>query len=454
MEYVITKINDFISNIVWGVPTLILIAITGAYYSVILKGLQFRHFGFLLKKTIGMRLKNCRPDSDGRGDMSSFQAAMTSVSAIVGSGNIAGVATAIVSGGPGALFWMIIAALIGMATKFAEIALGIQYRTVSKDGSIQGGAMYYLSEGLHNKWLGVLFSVLVIPFAFVISAVVDTNTIALAIEDSFHVPPIATGIVLVFLCTTVVFGGVKRIGKVCEWLSPFMGGAYILAGIAILVLNINRVPAALTEIIKAAFSPSSVSGGAIGSVIVCMRYGVARGIYSNEAGLGTAAMIHSSAKVEHPVEQAVWGPIEVFLDTILVCTVSGLAIVLSGLWKDSSYDGAALTIHAFEKMLPSSIGRYICLGAVVLFGFSCLISFYTYAERASVFLLGDKCKTVVKVLWIGFILIGSVTTLGIAWDIADTFNGLMIIPNLIGILLLSKTVVKLKNEYFSRQIQK
>lgn len=446
----IVEANDFVNGIVWGVPVLIMIGTVGIYYTFLLKGIQFVKLGFLFKNTVGKLFKNIKPSPEAKGDITSFQAAMTSVSAIVGSGNIAGVATALVCGGPGALFWMIIAALIGMATKYAEIALGMKYRKVFEDGSVEGGAMYYLADGLKQKWLGVLFSVLVIPFAFVISAVVDTNTIAGTLNEQFNIKPLYTGIVLAVLVAIVVFGGMKRVGKVCEWLSPIMGAAYILSGLAIIILHIDMLPATIVEIVKGAFTPQSVTGGAVGSIFVCMRYGVARGMYSNEAGLGTSAMIHCGAKVDYPIEQAMWGPIEVFFDTIIACTISALAIVMSGLWSTGEYEGAALTMRAFEKMLPGRIGGYICLGAVILFGFSCLISYYTYAQRAATYLFGPKSQNIIKILWVVFIVVGSMTTLGFAWDLADTFNGLMIIPNLIGLLILSREVVELHNNYFQK----
>lgn len=447
----IVAANDFVNGIVWGPALLVLIFATGIYFGVRLGFPQFTHPVFLIKQTIVKAFKKKDDDDKAPGELSSFQAAMTSVSAIVGSGNIAGVATAIVVGGPGALFWMVIAALVGMTSKFAEIALGIKYRELAKDGSIQGGAMYYLSKGLGQKWLGILFSVLVIPFAFVISGIVDTNTIALSVQAQFGVPTIWTGVVLAALTAVIVFGGVKRIGYACAVVAPFMGGAYILAGLAIIILNIQMLPTAVVDIVHYAFTPSALAGGAVGSVFTCIRNGVARGMYSNEAGLGTAAMIHCGAKVNHPIEQAVWGPVEVFLDTVVVCTISGLAIVMSGLWQTTDLDGAELTMAAFEQLLPGQVGSYICLGAVILFGFSCLISYYTYAERAVEFIFGGG-KLVVKVLWIAAIVVGSQTTLGFAWDLADTCNGLMIIPNLIGILLLSGQVVKLKREYFAEHL--
>lgn len=441
----LVAINDFVNGIVWGVPVLVLLFGTGVFFTIRLGFIQFRRPGYLWKSTVVKAFKT--KEDTAPGELSSFQAAMVSVSAIVGSGNIAGVATAIVSGGPGALVWMILAALVGTTTKFAEIALGMKYRHINEDGSVSGGAMYYLAEGLHARWLGILFSVLVLPFAFVISPVVDSNTISTTLADKFGVNPIIIGAVLAVLTAIVVFGGIKRIGHVCAVISPFMGGAYIICGLLIILINITHIPSAIGLIFKAAFTPRAITGGAIGSVFTVMRYGFARGIYSNEAGLGTSAMIHCGAKVKDPVEQAVWGPVEVFLDTIVICTITALAIVLSGLWT-SGYDGAVLTMRSFESCL-GTVGGIVCLGCVLLFGFSCIISYYTYAERAAEYIFGPKCKVVIKGLWVIFVFVGSITTLGFAWDLADTFNGLMIIPNLIGILLLSNQVVQMKKDCFN-----
>ena len=342
---------------------------------------------------------------------------------------------------------MIIAAIVGMASKFAEITLGIKYRKFNDDGSVRGGAMYYLADGLKQKWLGILFSILVIPFAFVISGVVDTNTIATTLFDEFRVPTIATGIVLAVVTGIIVFGGAKRVGYVCAVIAPFMGGAYLIAGLFIIILNITKVPGAIGTIVQAAFNPSAATGGVIGSILVTMKMGIARGMYSNEAGLGTAAMVHSPAKVDSPAEQGVWGPIEVFLDTIVVCTITALAIVMSGLWT-SGLDGATLTVNAFRQMLPGDIGYWVAMGSVILFGFSCLISYYDYATQAAEYLFGEKSKLFVKIFWVLTIGVGSQTTLGFVWDLADTFNGLMIIPNLIGLLLLSNEVIREKKTYF------
>ena len=449
----IVKINGLINDFVWGVPCLLLLMGTGLYYTIRLGFMQFRNPGFLFRETVIKAFKKKDDPSKASGDLTSFQAAMTSVGAIVGSGNIAGVAPAIVVGGPGAVFWMILAAMIGMATKFAEVTLGVKYREVREDGTVGGGAMYYRAKGLKQKWLGILFSFLVIPYAFVISAVVDTNTIALAVQSEFAVPTWITGAVLAVVTGVIIFGGIKSIGKASAVIAPFMGGAYILAGLMVIVLNIGQVPAAIGAILEGAFSPAGVTGGAVGSMFIAMRYGFARGIFSNEAGVGSAAMVHCGAKVDHPVEQGLWGAMEVFLDSVLVCSVTALTVVLSGLWSSGDIDGAVLTMAAFEKMLPGKIGSWICLGAIILFGFTCLISFYTYAERASVYIFGTKSRFWIKLIWCFMIFLGSQTTLGFAWDLADTINGLMIIPNLVGLLLLSNEVIKLKNEYFGDRLQ-
>lgn len=443
----IVKINDIINSFVWGVPVIFLLLGTGVYYTIRLGFIQFTKPGFLFKNTIIKAFKKKDNHITVPGELTSFQAAMESVAAIVGTGNIAGVATAIVAGGPGALVWMIVAAFFGMATKFAEIALGVKYREVHEDGTVCGGGMYYLTKGLNAKWLGYIFAILVLPFAFVMAPVGDTNTIVLAIQEQFSIPTWITGVILAVIVAIIVFGGNKRVGYVCSLIAPFMGIAYVSAGLLIIILNIKSVPSAIGEILIAAFSPKAATGGFVGSIFICMRYGIARGINSNEAGLGTAAMLHCGAKVNNPIEQAMWGPVEVFLDTVIICTITGLAIVISGLWK-SGLDGAALTMQAFNKLLPGEFGGIICLLSIILFGFTCEISYYTYAERASEFIFGSKSKIIVRMLWPIMIFIGSQSTLGFAWDLIDTVNGMMIIPNLIGVLLLSNVVVKEKNSFF------
>lgn len=453
---IIETINGYINDFVWGVPAIALIMGGGLYLTIRLKGVQFRDWGFLFSRTYKKAFKDAKTQEQAgevkEGEITPFQAAMASVSAVVGSGNIAGVATALVSGGPGALFWMIIAAIIGMATKFAEIAIGLKYREKSADGTYVGGPMFYAAKGLKAPWLGKIISVLFIFYSIVISAVVDTNTIADAFNSEFGVNPVIIGVILAVLTAIVIFGGIKRIGEVCGLLSPFMAGAYLLCGLAIIVIHISDVPAAVALIVKAAFNPQAALGGAIGiSITTAIKMGLARGIFSNEAGIGSAAVTHASAAVSHPGEQAVWGPFEVFVDTIIVCTVSGLTIVLSGLW-DSGLDGAALTMQAFKEMLPGNWGQYVVLGASVLFGFSCLITFYNYMEKGWIGLFGDKGKIFVKIIWIAFIIIGSFSTLGLVWDIADTCNGIIIIPNMIALIIMAKEVVQIKDEYWAKEM--
>lgn len=455
MDTVLT-VNDTINGLIWGPFAILLLMGTGLYLGIRLGFLQFTHIRFVVSRTLGRAFsKKWRAKSkDSEGDITSFQAAMTAVAAVVGSGNVAGVATAVVMGGPGALFWMWVAALIGMCTKFSEITLGIKFREIDKDGNVVGGPMYYLKNGLHQKWLGVIFAILTIPAGLVISAVVDTNTMTIALQEKIDLPSFVIGIIFVVLTGIVIIGGIKRIGEVCEILAPFMGAAYILSGLVIIFTNFTEVPHAFGQIFEAAFNPEAGLGGVAGtSVWMVMRYGMARGIFSNEAGLGTGAIVHASAKVDHPCQQALWAPVELCIDTLLVCSVTGLTIVMSGLWTvGEELSGSALTMAAFDSLLPGKVGGFIVLGAVLLFGYSCLITWYYYVEKALEFLFGEKSKPVSKVLWLVFIIVGSVSSLGFVWDLADTTNGLMMIPNLIGLLFLSNKVVKLKKEYFAEQL--
>ena len=446
MDLIVT-INDAVNNFVWGAPAIIMILITGIYLTVRLDFIQFKHMGYLFSRSVGKAFSKKGEGEKVDGEVTSFQAAMMSISAIVGSGNIAGVATAIVSGGPGALFWMVVAAFIGMATKFSEIALGIKYREIRKDGTVDGGPMYYISKGLHCRWLGVFMSICVIFYAIVISGIIDINTMAAVLDERFSVHTVGTGVFFAIMTGMCIFGGAKRIGHVCEVLAPFMGGAYILGGLLIIVLNISQVPGAIALILEAAFTPRAVTGGAVGSIFIAMRYGCARGIFSNEAGVGSAAMVHCNATVQHPMEQAVWGPVEVFLDTVLVCSVSGIAVVMSGLYTDPDLDGARLTMAAFDKLLPGSWGGLITLGAVLLFGFSCLITFNIYVERGATFVFGEKVRPLIRILWVICVFVGAISGESVVWDIADTVNGIIIFPNLIALWVLSKELVAMKKEW-------
>lgn len=448
----ISNINSTINGFVWGAPAIVLIMGVGLFLTIRLKGIQFRHWGFLIKKTyVEAFTKKEEVDNRGEGQITSFQAAMASVSAVVGSGNTAGVATALVMGGPGALFWILVAATVGMATKYSEILLGLKYREKDSKGNFVSGPMYYVAKATHARWLGKLMGLLILFYSIVISAVVDTNTMALAVEEATGLNPLISGVIFAILTAVVIMGGITRIGEVCGILSPFMAGAYLLCGILVIVLNIGQLPNAIYQIVVGAFNPSAITGGAVGSLFVAMRYGMARGIFSNEAGVGSAAITHGSAKVSRPAEQAIWGPLEIFVDTFIVCSVSALAIVLSGLWN-SGDDGIVLLMNAFSKMLPGGWGHWVVVIATVLFGYSCLITFYNYMEKAWIYLFGERGTTLAKIIWILFILIGSYSTLGIVWDLADTCNGLIIFPNLIALVILSKEVVAAKEDYYATEL--
>lgn len=441
----ITQINDMLNSIVWGPYMVALLVGTGIFLSIRLGFVQVVDFKIIMKNTIGRMFKKSRGVD---GDITSGQAGLTAIAAVVGTGNIAGVATAIAIGGPGAVFWMWISAFFGMATKFSEIALGIKYREKKEDGSIAGGAMYYLDKGLHNKFLSYFFCVMVIITYFIMGAIVDTNSIALSIQEQWGIKPVITGIVLATLTGIVILGGIKRMGQVCEILTPFMGGLFIIAGLSVLVLNFSEVPGAFKLIFTSAFKPIAATGGFAGAAVgQIIKMGCARGLFSNEAGMGSSPIIHSSAQVNHPIEQAIWGVSEVFIDTIIICTITAITIVISGEWT-TGVSGVALTMRAFNKVLPGNVGSYIVLGSAVLFGYSCLISVNYYCERAGEYLFGPKCIKPIRILWILFIVIGSMGGLEFVWALADTANGLMAIPNLIGLIFLSKTVVDLKKEYF------
>ncbi|MEA4989195.1 MAG: sodium:alanine symporter family protein [Anaerovorax sp.] len=447
----INEVNGKINDWVWGPYMVFLLVGVGLYLSIRLGFLQIFRFSYIYKHTIG---KAFAKSENGDGDISSGQAGLTSIAAVVGTGNIAGVATAISIGGPGALFWMWVAAFFGMATKFSEITLGIHYREKRENGTFAGGAMYYIEKGLKQKWMAVFFSIMVIIAYFVIGAIVDTNTICLSVQAQWGIAPIITGVVFAILTAIVILGGIQRIGEVCQVLTPFMAGLYILAGIAVLIFNFQEIPSAFAEIFKGAFNAPSAVGGFTGATVMRMiTIGMARGLFSNEAGMGSSPIIHSSAQVSHPVEQGIWGAIEVFIDTIIIATITGLVIIISGAWT-SGISGAELTMKAFEMTLPGSIGSYIVMISAILFGYSCLISANYYCEKSADYLFGAKSVLPIRITWVIFIVIGSMGGLEFVWALADTANGLMAIPNLIALLLLSPVVVKLSKEYFSKEDEK
>lgn len=437
------KINEVVNNFVWGPVMLILLVGTGIYLTIGTKFFTFHKLGYVLKNTL---LKAFDKSELGEGEVTPFQAMSTALAATVGTGNIAGVAVAIAIGGPGAIFWMWISALFGMATKFAEVVLSIEFREKTEDGRYVGGPMYYIKNGLNAKWLSYVFAIFAALAAFGIGNMVQSNSVAESLEAMFGINKWITGIVLAVLVSIAIFGGLKRIASITEMLVPFMAVFYVIGGLIIVILNISNVPAAFKLIFESAFSGTAAAGGFIGSsMVMAAKMGVARGIFSNEAGLGSAPIAHAAATTDHPVRQGFWGVFEVFMATIVICTITALTIILTGVWN-TGQTGAVLTTMAFEQSIP--FGGYIVCISILLFAFSTLLSWSYYGERAAEFIFGPKIIKPYRIMWIPFIVIGAVGGLETLWAISDTLNGLMAIPNLVGILGLSSVVFKLTDEFF------
>lgn len=441
------SINTFIHDIVWGWPGIILIVGTGIYLTVRTNCFSIVRIGYVLKNTL---MKMFVKEDKGKGEVSAFQAVSTALAATVGTGNIAGVATAIATGGPGALFWMWIAALFGMTTKFSEVVLAVHYRETTPDGRYVGGPMYYIQNGLHQKWLAKIFAFFGALAAFGIGNLTQSNSIAEALDISFGANRLVVGIVCAVLTGIVVIGGIKRIGQVTERLVPFMAAFYIIGALIIVISNITHLPAALALVVKSAFTPVAARGGFIGStVMIAMRYGVARGVFTNEAGLGSAPIAHAAATTDHPVRQGLWGVFEVFIDTIIIAPLTGLCIIITGVW-DSGLTSVSLTNEAFNSVIPTYGGWIVSIG-LMLFAFSTILGWEYYGERCCEYLLGSKINMAYRIIFVPFVVIGSVGGLTFIWDLADTLNGLMAIPNLIGVIFLSPVVFKLTKEFFAKE---
>lgn len=398
--------------------------------------------------------------ASGAHSISEFQALSTALAGTIGTGNIAGVATALVSGGPGAIFWMWLSAFFGMMTNYSENVLGIHYRYKNEKGAWMGGPMVYLERGLHQKWLAVLFSCFCILASFGIGNMTQANSIAEALNGSFGIPKLATGIVLAILVGLVILGGIKRIGQVTERIVPFMALFYIIGGIVLIGANFSFVPAALKLIVINAFNFKSVGGGLLGYGIArALRFGVARGVFSNEAGLGSSVMVHSASSVQEPVVQGMWGIFEVFADTIIVCTITALCVLTSALKFNlfavdeygqitSSLSGSNLVSAAFDTLTPLG-GSFVSI-AVMLFAFSTLLGWSFYGERGIEYLIGVRFTIIYKFIFLLAIIAGCTMQLDLVWNLSDTFNGLMALPNLIGILFLSNEVVSITKDYIKR----
>jgi|TARA_B110000879_G_scaffold102855_1_gene138910 AGCS family alanine or glycine:cation symporter len=436
------QIIDTINGAVWGPVMLILLLGTGIYLTIGLKGMTLTHIPFAFRQLFKGR------KGSGEGEISPFNALMTALSSTVGTGNIAGVATAIGIGGPGALFWMWCTALVGLATKYSEAVLAVNYRETDELGKKVGGPMYYIKNGLGPKWkwLGIAFALFGSLAGFGLANTVQSNAVSQVLETNFHVPTLYSGILLSVLVGIVLLGGIKRIAEVAGKLVPFMAIIYFSATLAILLLNVTELPAAIVFIVDSAFNGAAATGGFAGATIMlALRMGVARGIFSNESGLGSAPIAHAAAETNSPVRQGTIAMLGTFIDTLIICTMTGLVLVVTGVW-DGEPQGAAMTLSAFKAELP--FGDIILSICIVLFAFTTMLGWSYYGERCAEFLLGPKVIVPFRILWVIGVFLGTQMSLDLVWKMSDALNGMMAIPNLIALILLAPVVFKLTREYF------
>ena len=459
MLQIIETINTAVNNFIWGVPAMVCIFGVGLYLSIRTNFLQIRKFPYAIKTTLG-RIFRKRDASDGA--ITPFQAVCTALAATVGTGNIAGVAGALAIGGPGAIFWMWVSALFGMCTKYAEVTLAVHYREINANGELVGGPMYYIKNGLSKKWhwLAYLFAAFGVLTVFGTGNATQVNTITTAInsallnynvisESAVSTSNLIIGIIIAILIAMILLGGIKRIGHVTEKLVPFMALLYILLGLGVILLNIQNVPAVFVSIFRGAFQPRAVTGGIVLSMFTSLKKGVSRGIFSNEAGLGTGSIAHACADTKKPVKQGMFGIFEVFTDTIVICTLTALVILCSGVAVDyGKAAGAELTILGFTSTYGSWVSIFTAV-AMCCFAFSTAVGWGLYGARCIEFLFSEKVIKPFMVIYSLVAILGATANLGLMWSIAETFNGLMAIPNLIALFLLSGTVVKLTKEYFA-----
>ena len=440
-EQTIDQINGF----VWGPVMLTLLLGTGIFLTIGLKGMTISHIPYAFKQLFKGR------QGSGDGEISPFNALMTSLSSTIGMGNIAGVATAIGLGGPGALFWMWCAAFVGMATKYAEAVLAVNYRETDEAGRKVGGPMYYIKNGLGDKWkwLGGAFALFGSLAGFGLANTVQSNAVSQVLEANFNVPTVISGIVMAVLVGGVLLGGIKRIASVAGKLVPFMAALYMTATFIILVMNAPAIPAAIILVVDSAFNGAAATGGFAGATLMlALRMGIARGIFSNEAGLGSAPIAHAAAETNSPVRQGTIAMLGTFIDTLIICTMTGLVLIVTGVWSGEP-QGAAMTLAAFTGALP--YGDIILSLCVALFAFTTMLGWSYYGERCAEFLLGPRVITPFRVLWVIGIFVGTQMSLELVWKMTDALNGLMAIPNLIALLLLSPIVFKLTREYFEKE---
>ena len=465
----VEEINGKVNGFVWGLPMLILLVGTGILMTCLTKCFQISHFKHWVKNTIGGIFKDSHVTAHtAKEDMqiSQFQSLCTALAATIGTGNIAGVAAAIAAGGPGAIFWMWIVAFFGMMTNFSENVLGIYYRRRNEKNEWCGGAMYYLKDGLGSKKgckqigaaLAALFSIFCILASFGIGNMGQVNSIAVNLNSVFHIPAVITGLFLMLIAGLVIVGGLKRIASVTEKLVPFMAVIYLIGALAVFIVNIDQVGAVFASIIKGAFGMRAVGGGIVGSgVAMAVQWGMKRGVFSNEAGLGSSVMVHSSSNVREPVVQGMWGIFEVFADTIVVCTLTAFAVLSSGLVDLetgkvlSENVSTALVAEAFSTVFGGLGGAFIAV-AILFFAFSTVLGWSQYGSKGFEYLFGRGAVKLYHIVFVAFILVGATMDLTLAWDLSDTFNGLMAIPNLIGVVSLSGTVMQITRNYVDRKI--
>lgn len=439
--------NSWLNGIVWGPPFMILLAGTGIYLTIRLGFLQFTHLGLAWKYSFGRLFK--RTKSSEQGAVSSFQAVASAMAATVGVGNIAGVSTAIALGGPGAVFWMWMIALVGMATKFAEACLGLQYRNIDEEGRVSGGVMYYIEKGLgaNWKWLAMLYAFLAGLAAFGIGNMVQSHTVATAVRDNFALDPLYTGLIIVVLVGAVTLGGIRRIAITAEFVVPIMVVIYVAGAITVLVLNFTQIPAAFAQIFAHAFGPAEAVGGFAGATLAtAIRFGVARGIFSNEAGLGSASIVHAQAR-NLPVRQGMWGMWEVFIDTLVVATMTALVILVTNVLPEVDPESRSqLAAMAFSSAIPGP-GGWLVVMAIIFFAYSTMLTWNFYGEKSWEYLFGKAVILPYRLLFLLFLLVGAMGGLEVVWDVADTLNGLMAAPNLIALILLGGILARETRNY-------
>lgn len=451
MEAILNFIGKLNDNVIWGLPMVILMIGTGIFLTILTKGVIFTKFNVVMRYTTKTLFKKTDKSKKAEGEITPFQAVCTALAATVGTGNIVGVALAIATGGPGAIFWLWVSALVGMVIKYCEVTLSQAYRTTNDKGEVVGGPMYYITKGIGKKWLAILFAIFGTLASLGIGASVQANALAGSVNASFGAPTWIIGVVVAALGALIFIGGIKRIASVTELLVPFMSILYIVGAIVVLAINIEQIPAAFALIIKNTFTGTAAVGGFVGATVMyACRVGMARGVFTHEAGMGSAPIAHASASNDHPARQGLWGAFEVFFDSIIMCTVTALVILTSGLWHDAAFvgDTRAMSSWAFENAFTG--GQYIVAVGLCLFAFATIIAWYYYGEKCVEYLSkGNKIiKFIYQIVYTLMIYWGCVASLDAVWEFADLFNGLMAVPNLIALIVLSPVVKRLSDNFF------